>query len=318
MAFVPVVRKIVRDPDKVLLLDGDIITYDASYGVEDDMVPAMKIKIDLKISAAMDDAGCGAVESYLTGSMNFRDGVAKVKQYKGNRYHEDGSRKKPQPKHLFTARAYMQEKHKAIMCQYEEADDAISKRNWQIVTGADPKYDKCVIGSTDKDLRINPGAYLTLSDGCVKERYDFGLIYVGPNGELKGHGLKFFLGQLLAGDGVDNIPGLPKVPMLGKDIYGIYRGFIGPTKAVTILSGVTTYTEGLRRVSELYDAYVDEFYPEGKMMTWDAHVSPITGRSLLCEQGRLLWMRRAAGEMWTPELDYSAYECELKELIETD
>src|SRR3546814_8237009 len=71
--------------------------------------------------------------------------------------------------------------------------------------------------SRDKDLRINPGLHYRWE--CGKQLAD-GPTFVtelghlelssGTSKKLRGSGLKFFYAQLITGDTVDNISGLPK------------------------------------------------------------------------------------------------------------
>ena len=77
--------------------------------------------------------------------------------------------------------------------------------------------------------------------------------------------IKNFYRQLLTGDRVDNIPGLSG---------------IGPKKAEKILEGCVTEEELFKAVSQAYKGDLD----------------------YLTEQGRLLWIRRKDGELWTPPL----------------
>lgn len=74
-------------------------------------------------------------------------------------------------------------------------------------------------------------------------------------------GLLFFYSQILTGDRADNIP-------------GAYR--VGPVKAAKILSGASTEIEMYQRCVE------------------------ILGKERVLENGRLLWLRRKVGELWTP------------------
>ncbi len=76
-------------------------------------------------------------------------------------------------------------------------------------------------------------------------------------------GLVNFYTQVLTGDTVDNIKGIYKV---------------GPVKAAKLLEGATTEVELYQRCVEAYEG--------------DA------GRVL--ENGRLLWLRRYIGEVWSP------------------
>lgn len=309
MAFRPVVKPPERKPERVMLLDGDIIAYDCAYGVTDDQVENMKIRIDLKINACMDIAGCKDIEVFITGGTNFRDAVAKVQQYKGNRYNPDGSRKIPQPEHLYTARAYLVSKWDANMSTCDEADDQISIRNWQILTGCDLKYDECVIATTDKDIGINPGYYMNLMNDTIERHVGYGHIELTKRRDkIKGWGLKFFLAQLLMGDSTDNIPGLPKLPEWGAVRYGLRRGGMGPVATLGVLDETTEYHEGLIRVAQLYLEYAKQYHPDEKRISWDGQECSARWKDLLIEQGRLLWMRRTPGEMWTPDLRYDHME----------
>jgi len=292
---------------RVLLLDADILGYDCAYGVAADQLDNMKARIDLKIKTCMELTGCAAVELHLSGTDNFRKYIAVTKSYKGNRYNPDGSRKIPQPEFLSHARAYMLAKPEGRLSVREEADDTISKRNWEILTGCCIMYDECVIATTDKDLGINPGTFLNLMNDTISYHSGFGEIHLTKTGILKGYGLKFFLAQMLMGDSTDNIPGLPKVPTWAKEAYGINLGGFGPKKAYAVLWDSETYIEGLAIVSLCYKEYLYEFSDLHKE-SWDGYEVTTSWKSLLLEQGRLLWMRRSNGELWAPALDYDRQE----------
>lgn len=75
--------------------------------------------------------------------------------------------------------------------------------------------------------------------------------------------IKFFYTQCLTGDRTDNIPGLDRV---------------GPVKAAKILEGKTTERE-------MYEAVLEAY--EGR-------------KEYLCEQARLLWIRRSKDQIWNP------------------
>lgn len=308
--FVPKIRLHKINPNRVLLLDSDILGYDCSYGVTIDQLDNMYTHIDLKIRACMEITGCGAVELHLSGVDNFRTHLAVTKAYKGNRYHPDGSRKTPQPEFLPQARAYMLAKPEGRLSVREEADDTISKRNWEILTGCCIMYDECVIATTDKDIGINPGVFLNLMDDKISYHQGFGELWLTKSGTLKGWGLKFFLAQMLMGDATDNIPGLPRVPVLAKELYGIYRGGFGPKKAYACLVECTNYSEGLDIVADLYEAYFEEF-SNSHTESWDGHRMTISWHNLMLEQGRLLWMRRRGTELWDIKMTYDKLEEEL-------
>ena len=86
--------------------------------------------------------------------------------------------------------------------------------------------------------------------------------------KVRGNGLAFFCAQMLMGDGVDNIPGIPRV---------------GPTKTWELLGELDTYEDMLKAVRDAYrDKYGDE---------WDVH---------FLEQAQLLWMVRELHEDGSP------------------
>lgn len=104
--------------------------------------------------------------------------------------------------------------------------------------------------------------------------YDWNLGLKYKVSEYDAH--RFFLQQLLTGDSTDNIPGL--------------KGY-GPKKAEAALADHSSIVDKWEAVKELY-----------KSLGHDVEY--------LTEQGKLLWIRRKTGEIWTP--DY--YDTLLQEL----
>ena len=309
MSFRPVIKKINRNPQRVLLLDGDIIAYDVAYKVTDDQVENMYIRADLKIKACMDIAECGGLEVHLTGSRNFRNKVANIKQYKGNRYHPDGSRKVERPQHLPTARKYLANKYSALISNNEEADDTMSYRSYDIMSGQDEIYTEAVLGTSDKDIGSNSGIYMNIMYDTVDLHKGFGEIELNKaKTKVKGWGLKFFCAQLLMGDPTDNIPGLPKTPEIAKTLYGCRLGGLGPAKAFTILESTKNYKEAMAIVRVMYKDYANTHIKDAKITTWRGDTIDYTWNDLLKEQGRLLWMRQSRGELWNTRKDYAMQE----------
>ncbi len=81
-----------------------------------------------------------------------------------------------------------------------------------------------------------------------------------------------FYTQLLTGDRADNIPGL----------YGV-----GPVRAERILEGASDKKDMLRRVLHSFERH--------------RHVSPRRARDMVDELGKLLYIRRKPGEIWSVE-----------------
>ncbi len=133
---------------------------------------------------------------YLTGSGNYRDYMASIQQYKGNR---DPSHK---PKYYREIKQYLVEVWHAEVIHGREADDALGVAQYQ----AEP--DTTVIVTIDKDLDNIPGWHYNWRK---KELY-----YIEPE-----RADYLFWMQVLQGDKTDNIQGIPN---------------IGPKKAEKILA----------------------------------------------------------------------------------
>lgn len=206
---------------------------------------------------------------------NFREGVAKQKGYKENR---KGSVK---PLHYDNLTEYILAKYDCVMAEGLEADDLLSiYQREALANNPDPTT---IICTRDKDLRMVPGMHFGWECGKQSQfgpELVSGLgrlkpIYRGVNRkgepelvELKGTGMIFFGAQLLVGDAVDNIPGLPRC---------------GVKKAYPALKDVTTIDEMFLVIKGLYVAKYGE--------DWEAE---------LLEQGRLLWMLEKLNEDGSP------------------
>lgn len=185
---------------------------------------------------------------------NFRIEVAKLRVYKG-------TRKTEKPFYYNSIRAYLITVHNAYVSRGCEADDELSIQQTLRPT-------ETIICTRDKDLRQVPGWHYGWESGKQGEfeptEYDdVGAIELDRSKsvpKIVGGGFAFFASQLLTGDTVDNIAGLPKY---------------GPVKAASILDGCSTPRDYLSRVrSEYVNVYPDD---------WQAH---------LREQCDLLWMVR--------------------------
>lgn len=132
---------------------------------------------------------------YVHDGGNFRDELATIQKYKGNR--EDARR----PKYYNEIKAYMVDHWNAILVRNQESDDAIGIEQFD----NPDKY--TVIVSIDKDMQCIPGWHYN----WVKNE-----IHYQP---LKEANL-FFFRQMLEGDRTDNIPGIKNV---------------GPVKAARII-----------------------------------------------------------------------------------
>ena len=188
---------------------------------------------------------------------NFRLDVAKTKVYKGQR-------KQEKPFHRENIRAYMLDNYDVRVANGMEADDLLAVEQ----TKSPPLT--TIICTRDKDLRMVEGMHFGWP--CGKQA-QFGPKRVDKIGELHydegrnkltGEGSKFFFSQLITGDAVDNIPGLP-------------RG--GPRLAYQLLEGERSESDMFRAVAQRYADKLGD--------GWETYMK---------EQIDLLWMCRELDE----------------------
>lgn len=264
------------------LLDADIITYEvaatAQYLNEDGEIVLrpwewVEETIDYRIKSI-----CEAVEAtrepilYLTGDEylwkmkrrvrpslpiyepNFRLARAKLRVYKG-------TRKSEKPFYYNAIRAYLIVHYNAFVSIGCEADDEMAMEQTR-------RPEETIICTRDKDLRQVPGWHYGWESGKQAEfgphQYDkLGSIQLKRNGatsKIVGGGFKFFCSQLLTGDAVDTVPGLPRY---------------GPVKVDGLLDSVETVSECMSLVKQEYQ-----------------RVYPNDWKEQLREQCDLLWMIR--------------------------
>lgn len=271
------------------LIDADVLVYEVGFGVETswdqpgyppfDKAAEM---LDSKIANI-----CAIVEAtappllHLTGKENFRYAIAKREPYK--------KRAGNKPFHYYNLQAYIKAKYETRISSGMEADDlmAIEQTRREEILNGNPFYSgptiRSIICTRDKDLRSISGWHYGWE--CHNQP-SFGPYYVEGFGEIKlsndrkkvsGWGEKFFFVQLLTGDSVDSIPGLPKC---------------GPVKAFETLQATSTPREALRAVYGAYRA----FY------------GPLNAYREMLEQGRLLHMTRKLKDDGSPYLWGQKYD----------
>lgn len=250
-----------------LLIDGDCIAYVCGYATESMFSERLVKKVVAnKLNKICDTWGTYDFELFLTDSdrtANFRDSVATIKPYKGNR-------KGIKPKWLPLIREYLMDTFKAEMVTGQEADDELGIR----------QTEETMIVTIDKDLLMVPGRHYNFNTDRVwvawnpgqlqlitKEKKTTvpavsgklveGLTRTTYRHTLKGVGFKWFCAQCFLGDRVDNIPGL--------------RGY-GDKKTYTILDDIYSTTQ-------LWDRTIKEFKEKKKLdQLWEVSI--------------LLWMRQ--------------------------
>lgn len=290
----------------IVLIDGDVLRYElGAVAIEKDEcfgVPTERPWPDADVHALVDQRIQSIIERceaneyrvYLTGDGNFRFGIATLKPYKGNRSAVQ------KPYHWRTVSDRLVQQWGARTVEGIEADDALALAAIEAARAGTP----AVIASRDKDLRQVPGRHYSWACGESQPEippYDvegLGEIHVrtstypsGTSYKLLGNGLKFFYGQLLVGDTVDNIGGCPRV---------------GPVKAVELLQFLETEEEMYQACAlQYHKVYGDKW------------------REALTENARLLWLiqdptwvtmveadgvyRYTINQMWERNDDLSLY-----------
>lgn len=260
----------------VPLVDGDILRYEVGFAAEtgwraitEDEEALPPFDYVRKILHQRLDHICKQLEVdqepviYLTEGNTFRFDIAKSKPYKGTRVDK-------KPWHYKNLTVYIRDVLNSIVVTGIEADDAIA-----IDHVNDPNS---IICSRDKDLRQVPGWFYSWELGWQpsfgpENITKAGSLMLSDDGKnkLTGTGLAFFYAQIIMGDGVDNIPGLP-----GWGPVAAYKLLVDKAPEDMFLSVLTAYEEN----------YV------GNMPVED----------YLLEQGRLCWMTRRLNEDGSPEL----------------
>ena len=189
---------------------------------------------------------------------NFREKVAVTKPYKG-------TRKTKSPFHFKNLFVHMIDEYDTKIANGIEADDLL----------AIDQTEDTVICSRDKDLRMVEGWHYSWECGRQPAKGPTFVKGIGwlegiKSGKLVGYGPMFFYSQMLTGDVVDNISGLPKW---------------GPKKTLEFLNSIEEPTERKLYVS-VRDLY-KEVFGEG----WKIN---------LVEQANLLWMVRKLDEEGGP------------------
>ena len=223
------------------LLDGDILVYRVGFGANDETEGIARSRMDESIEKILEAVRADSYEVFLTSSdkSNYRHAI--FPDYKANR-------KAPKPTHYDLLRDYLVSEHKAEMVHGQEADDAMAIA--QVLAGKDT-----IICTIDKDLDQIPGWHYNFVKGLKYKVTEF-------------EGLLKLYTQLLMGDAVDNIKGIPG---------------IGPKKAEKLLEGCISEQDMYNAVEAAYKAAFPENYME-----------------MLRTYGLLLKIRTFEGENWKP------------------
>lgn len=251
------------------IVDADILRYEIGFAAETgwraitedlEALPPFNYVERLllnRLAIIKGETGSEECTLYITEGRTFRFDIATVKPYKG-------TRKANKPWHFNNLTVYMRDILDARVITEIEADDAMAIDHVN-------SEDETVLCSRDKDLRQVPGMFFSWELG---RQPSFGPVMIDEIGEIslsddrksiKGTGFAFFCSQVLTGDVVDNIPGLPKC---------------GPVAAYEALEGLDTpelLTEALLSAYEEYYGFeeYDMALTEQGQLCWLLRESPI-------------------------------------------
>lgn len=163
---------------QIVLVDADIVAYRVAATCENEDESINYVRINDLMHRILHETNALTYKAYLTGDNNFRYTI--YPDYKANR------KDKPKPKWLQHCREFLVIEWKAKVTDGNEADDELG------IDQTGHGLDSC-IASIDKDLLQIPGYHYDFVKGL--ERF---VSTIDAN--------RNFYGQVIAGDGSDNIP----------------------------------------------------------------------------------------------------------------
>ena len=272
---------------RILHCDADFLAYQSGHAWESETPEESISDLKIRIEDLRNLALAEVIVLHLTlGTKGGRHEIARVKEYQGHRKKDDGLRARVTLLRQYMAKMFTSET--IPHAQYDqEADDSLCQAMWDYKVN--PAGTPPVLWSIDKDLKMVGGLHLNNDNGEIYQRpWGYGHTYLDRTKsapKINGNGTSFFWHQLLQGDSVDGIPGLPKLP------NGKPCGAVGVTN---YLEMATNDKEALDLVWDAYSAhYVDGFF----FTAWDGEQESFkTAKDMLLEQARLLWMRRERGQ----------------------
>lgn len=246
-----------------LELDADSLVYSIGFSAESlgEDIKIAYIMLDKKIEQIYEDTQCSECNFYLGTKTNYRNSIATVQKYKGNR---DGQKR---PIHYDVIRERLIDVYKATLVEDQEAEDAVG-----IAAYTYNNYNDYIIGHVDKDLNMLAGNHYNFN---TRKSYFLDEIQA----------LRNFYTQLVTGDSTDNIPGIYKLLLAhnheeqaNKFKYSRYKKRL--EKALS-----TALTE-----NEMYSVALS-FYKDNFEINLQVYKEII-------EIGKLLWIRRYKNELW--------------------
>lgn len=269
-----------------LVIDADQAVYASGFAAEGESYSAACFNLDKNMRQIIEDCGNpDEVVVYCKGEGNYREGVAISHGYKDNR----DSRK---PEAYEVLMDHLKNQWEAIPADGMEADDCVSIELWSdfVESGGSPSKCDVILSSPDKDLKNTPGWH-----------------YNPRTRETKFYTLaqsnRHFWFQMLTGDRVDNIKGLPWLPpdvILALKLPKAAAKGVGDATAKKVMERSDNIEDCYRDVIGLYKAW-------GEAEGFDVD----TIYYYFMEQATLLWMLREVDEDGEPihfEFDKSEFD----------
>lgn len=169
----------------IAVVDADPLIYIVGFSNDGTDLEYQCNELDRFIEKILERSGCSSYVGFLTGKGNFREKVATIQPYKGNRD------KSHRPEFYGQLRSYLIDVHGMTLVEGMEADDACGIYHYQNDTPT-------VICTLDKDLDMLAGLHYNYKKDTT---YFVSTVDAWRN---------FYL-QVLIGDSGDHIPGMFKV-----------------------------------------------------------------------------------------------------------
>ena len=300
-------------PGRVLQIDADFLAYHVTYEKEDEEKSFEDMQHNCRTIADTLRKRAGAETHVLHLTPKESDKGKRPEQAMFQAYQENREGK-PKPRFLHVMREWMHKEMGAVLHFNKEADDGMATAQYKDVQNS-------VIASKDKDLRMVTGTHLNWDTGELTTVEGFGEIYLDKSGSsttLKGYGYAFFWAQMLMGDAVDNIKGLPKITgsalnrikttktieaaqavlksaastdkqkvSAQKKLDARKAGLCGVVMAHDIVTRCGSNKKAFQVVKYLYEEYGREFGFENYRTC-----KTITPGAAFTSEAQLLWMRR--------------------------
>jgi DNA polymerase-1 len=246
-------------PGLVLHADGDYFAY-ACAGSDECPPEVARNAVVERLAKAQRHAGAEHVLIHLSHQATTKGDrglIATVKPYQGQR---DGGRKPVNWRYL---REFLESLPNVCISVHREADDSIAE-------AAHSQPGLVAIYTADKDMRMLPGLHVDWKSYALTrvESGQYDCRRTDDAGDEVAYGLRWFWLQMLQGDTADNIPGLPKCTLDGK------QKLCGEKTAQALLAHCNNTDDAFDTVSEQYAHYYGDNWP-----------------TMFCEQAMLLWLR---------------------------